>query len=80
MVFRSPVAGENAATRPAPGFRAIALPLLPALAVVIVLFGGGLLLGLAQALGYVPGAGAAALTAEHFRRVVSDPDFWAAWG
>jgi len=50
--------------------------LAPALAVVVLLFGGGLALGLVQGLGYLPAAGMSALTLEHFHRVLSDPDFF----
>jgi putative spermidine/putrescine transport system permease protein len=49
--------------------------LLPSLLIVVGLFGGGLLLGLLQALGYFPGAGADALTLEHFGNVFANPDF-----
>ena len=50
--------------------------LAPALAVVGVLFGGGLALGLVQSLGYLPAAGMSALSADHFARVLADPDFF----
>ncbi len=53
----------------------LALMLLPALAIVVVLFGGGLLLGVLQALGYLPGAGLTRLSGAHFSRVLTDPDF-----
>lgn len=75
MLFMSHISGENAATRPAPGFIAIVMPLAPAFLVVVVLFGGGLLLGMAQALGYFPGTDDAVLTSKHLRQVLSDPDF-----
>jgi putative spermidine/putrescine transport system permease protein len=45
------------------------------LAVVLLLFGGGLLLGMVQALGYLPGAGLGALSWGHFALVLADPDF-----
>ena len=51
------------------------LLLAPALAVVAVLFGGGLLLGLLQALGHLPAAGFDRLTLAHFSNVLTDPDF-----
>jgi putative spermidine/putrescine transport system permease protein len=50
--------------------------LAPALAVVGALFGGGLALGLVQSLGYLPAAGMSALSADHFARVLADPDFF----
>lgn len=46
----------------------------PAVLVVGLLFIGGLILGVLQALGYVPGQGVAPLTVEHFRRVLADPE------
>ena len=48
----------------------------PALAVVTVLFGGGLALGLIQGLGYMPAAGMDSLTVIHFTNVLGDPDFF----
>lgn len=53
----------------------LVLLLGPAVAVVVVLFAGGLLLGLLQAFGYVPGTGLGLLTTEHIRHVVSAPEF-----
>jgi putative spermidine/putrescine transport system permease protein len=72
--------GIDARTRPGPGAGRLALMLLPALAVVVVLFGGGLLLGILQGLGHLPGAGLRALTALHFGRILSDPDFFLSFG
>jgi putative spermidine/putrescine transport system permease protein len=43
--------------------------------VVLVLFGGGLFLGLLQSLGHLPAAGMTSLSLAHFRRVLTDPDF-----
>jgi putative spermidine/putrescine transport system permease protein len=60
----------RAPRRPATPF----LLLAPALAVVLVLFGGGLVLGGLQALGHVPGAALSTLTLDHFRRLAHDPD------
>jgi ABC-type spermidine/putrescine transport system permease subunit II len=51
-----------------------------ALAVMILLFGGGLILGALQALGHLPGAGMAQLTTDHFTRVLTDPDFLTSLG
>ena len=76
----TPEAGVDARTRRGPGGVPLALMLLPALAVVIVLFGGGLLLGILQALGYLPGAGLTRLSGAHFARVLSDPDFFLSFG
>ena len=53
----------------------MALLLFPALTVVLLLFGGGLILGVIQALGHLPGAGLGELSGDHFVRVLSDPDF-----
>jgi putative spermidine/putrescine transport system permease protein len=50
--------------------------LSPALAVVVLLFGGGLALGLVQGLGYLPAAGMSVLTLDHFAHVLGDPDFF----
>jgi putative spermidine/putrescine transport system permease protein len=66
----------DARTRRGPGAGGLVLLLLPALAVVWVLFGGGLALGLVQALGYLPGAGLGELSWGHFARVLTDPDFF----
>jgi putative spermidine/putrescine transport system permease protein len=65
----------DARTRRGPGAVVLALQLLPALTVVLLLFGGGLALGIVQALGYLPGAGLGELSRDHFARVLSDPDF-----
>jgi putative spermidine/putrescine transport system permease protein len=42
---------------------------------VIVLFGGGLLMALAQSLGYIPAIGRTELSLEAYRRVLGDPAF-----
>jgi len=69
--------GHSTTARTRPLMRPAAVWLLaPALAVVVLLFGGGLALGLVQGLGYLPAAGMSALTLEHFHRVLSDPDFF----
>jgi len=49
--------------------------LLPALFVVLLLFGGGLALGLLQGLGGMPVAGFDGFTIRHFGHVIQDPDF-----
>ena len=68
-------ATANARTRSAPGLLTLTGMLTPALGVVVVLFGGGLVLGLLQSLGYLPAAGMDFYTLKHFRNVVLDPDF-----
>ena len=65
----------DARTRPGPGFKGLTILLAPALAVVLVLFGGGLALGVVQAMGYLPGAGLGRLGFQHFAQVLTDPDF-----
>jgi len=54
--------------------------LAPALAVVMLLFGGGLALGIVQSLGHLPAAGMSSLTLDHFARVLADPDFFKSLG
>lgn len=49
--------------------------LAPALAVVILLFGGGLALALLQSVGYVAAIGRTIVSLEPYRRVFSDPVF-----
>lgn len=73
-------AGTDARTRSAPGAGGLTLLLTPALGVVLLLFGGGLVLGLVQALGYIPGAGLGRLSPAHVFRVLSDPDFFRSFG
>ncbi len=47
----------------------------PALTLVLILFGGGLTLGLFQALGYSPTEGLQSITFDHFKTIFTDPDF-----
>lgn len=47
----------------------------PALILVTLLFGGGLFLGILQALGYLPSIGIDQLSAQHFHNVFIDLDF-----
>jgi len=47
----------------------------PALTLVLLLFGGGLILGLFQALGYSATSGIKSITSDHFIAVFTDPDF-----
>ena len=65
----------NARTRINPGLAAVAKMVAPALVVVVVLFGGGLVLGLIQSLGHLPAAGLKSLSFKHFINVLGDPDF-----
>ena len=65
----------DARTRSSPGFAAIVKMISPAMTVVVVLFGGGLLLGLIQSLGHLPAAGLMSLSVKHFVNVLGDPDF-----
>ncbi len=65
----------NARTRNSPGFLATGRLVAPALVVVVVLFGGGLVLGLIQSLGHLPAAGMKSLSFKHFANVLGDPDF-----
>lgn len=50
--------------------------LFPSILVVGFLFSGGLVLGLIQALGWLPGAGFAKISLIHFKHVFTDPDFF----
>ena len=65
----------DARTRNSPGFLATGRLVAPALVVVVVLFGGGLVLGLIQSLGHLPAAGMKSLSFKHFANVLGDPDF-----
>lgn len=47
----------------------------PALGAIVILFGGGLALGLLQALGYLPALGFSDIGLHHFIHVLQDPDF-----
>jgi putative spermidine/putrescine transport system permease protein len=66
---------SDARTRISPGFLTIGKMMAPALIVVVVLFGGGLALGLIQSLGHLPAAGLKSLSFRHFINVLGDPDF-----
>ncbi|MEZ4645237.1 MAG: ABC transporter permease subunit [Chloroflexota bacterium] len=52
------------------------LMLAPVLAVVLFLFGGGLLLALLQSVGYVPGIGRFAFNLDTYRHIFTRPDFY----
>jgi putative spermidine/putrescine transport system permease protein len=69
-------ARTRAARRPSVPFGLLA----PAAGVVVLLFGGGLALGLVQSLGYLPTAGMSDLTLAHFIHVLADPDFFTSLG
>lgn len=47
----------------------------PAFSLIVFLFGGGLIIGILQALGYQPLTGLSQLTLQHFISILSDPDF-----
>jgi putative spermidine/putrescine transport system permease protein len=47
----------------------------PALCVILLLFGGGLVLGFLQALGHLPSQGLDVVSFGHFKNVLQDPDF-----
>jgi len=49
--------------------------LLPAMAVVVLLFGGGLLMAFLQSLGYIPAIGRTELSLDAYRRLLGDPAF-----
>ncbi|MCL4267730.1 MAG: ABC transporter permease subunit [Anaerolineae bacterium] len=53
----------------------IPLMLTPALAVIVLLFGGGLLMALLQSVGYVPSIGRTDFNLEAYRRVFGSPAF-----
>ena len=52
------------------------LPLLPALLVTTVLFGGGLALSVLQSLGYAPALGSPVLSFAAYRELFADRAFW----
>ncbi len=56
-------------------FRKLIYLLGPAFALVLLLFGGGLTLGLFQALGYSAAEGVQSITFDHFQTIFTDPDF-----
>ena len=53
-----------------------ALPLLPALLVTAVLFGGGLILSVLQSLEYAPAMGSSGLSFAAYRELFADRAFW----
>ena len=72
--------GKDARTRSGAGGFITAALVGPALAVVVLLFGGGLVLGVFQSLGHLPAAGMDVLTLKHFSNVIFDPDFFFSLG
>lgn len=75
MLVKLQTTGESAFTRSSPGRGMLIVFLAPALIVVLLLFGGGLLLGLLQGLGYFPGAEDQSFTLRHFSNILGDRDF-----
>lgn len=75
MLVKLQTTGESAFTRPSPGRGMLIVFLAPALIVVLLLFGGGLLLGFLQGLGYFPGAEEQSFTLRHFSNILGDRDF-----
>lgn len=53
----------------------ISLMLAPALAVIVLLFGGGLLMALRQSVGYVPAIGQTAVSLAAYQQILTDPVF-----
>lgn len=53
----------------------VPLMLAPAVGLVVLLFGGGLLVGLAQSLGYFPAIGLRDFTFDHYISVLTDSNF-----
>ena len=75
MITGRRTADADARTRKAPDFVRLAGLLGPALIVVLLLFGGGLVLGFVQALGGFPAMEPGRYSLLHFQRVLVDPDF-----
>ncbi|MCP3997939.1 MAG: sugar ABC transporter permease [bacterium] len=53
----------------------IPLMLTPALAIVLLLFGGGILVGAGQSFGYFPAIGLNEFTFDYYKSVLTDPNF-----
>lgn len=53
---------------------------LPAVSIIVILFFGGLLEGLAQSLGYFPAAGQFGVSLEAYTYLIRSADFWASLG
>lgn len=70
--------GERETRRGSPSLpvsKSPVLLVLPALAVIVLLFGGGLLMALLQSAGYVPSIGRTELSLAAYRQVLADPAF-----
>ena len=65
----------DARLRKPPGFSVLAVLLGPAMVVVLLLFGGGLVLGILQSMGDLSAAGQDCCSLLNFQRVLTDPDF-----
>ena len=66
---------KNGGTGRKISFRRLFCLIGPALCTILVLFGGGLVLGLMQALGYLPAVGFSTISLHHFAHILQDPDF-----
>lgn len=76
----SPLNETDSGARRAPGRKTVPLLLLPSLTVILLLFGGGLVLGILQALGWWSATSSSGLTLIHFTAVFRDPDFLGSLG
>jgi len=56
------------------------LMVAPALVVILVVFGGGLAMGVVQSMGYLPILGMTEITWQHYRELLGDPRFYTALG
>ncbi len=54
----------------------IPLMLAPAVSIILLLFGGGVLIGLGQSLGYSPAIGESKFTFDNYVTVLTDPNFF----
>jgi putative spermidine/putrescine transport system permease protein len=75
VISKSLKIDTNARTRMDPGIQTTVGMVAPALLVVLLLFGGGLVQGFIQSLGYLPAADLKSLTFEHFVNVLGDRGF-----
>ena len=80
MLLKIQSSGERATTRPAPSLWLVWGLVCPALAIVVMLFGGGLLLGGLQGFGYFPGLGPQRFTLQHFKNILAAPEFLTSFG
>ena len=75
MITGRRITDADSRTRKAPGFALLAGLLGPAMGVVLLLFGGGLVLGVLQSMGDSATLFQSRYTLAHFRNVLVDPDF-----